>query len=100
MSIVEKVGNALPDPVFLFAIMAILVIVFSGIASLFNIEVIHPGNGEVIKPLNLFSVEGLHKILTGMVKNFTSFAPLGTVLVALLGIGVAEGSGFIAAALR
>lgn len=100
LSIIERVGNALPDPVFLFAIMAFLVIVFSGIASLFHIEVTHPGTGEIIRPLNLFSVEGLHKILTEMVRNFTSFAPLGTVLVALLGIGVAEGSGFIAAALR
>jgi len=100
LGIIEKVGNALPDPVFLFALLAMLVIVISGITSLFSIEVIHPGTGETIRPVNLFSVEGLHKILTGMVKNFTSFAPLGTVLVALLGIGVAEGSGFIGTILR
>lgn len=100
LGIVEKVGNALPDPVSLFALLAVLVIIISGITSLFDIEVIHPGTGETIRPVNLFSVEGLHKILTGMVKNFTSFAPLRTVLVALLGIGVAEGSGFIGTILR
>jgi len=100
LRVIEKVGNALPDPVFLFAIFAFLVIVVSGITSLFEIEAIHPGTGEIVKPVNLFSIDGLHKILTGMVRNFTSFAPLGTVLVALLGIGVAEGSGFIGAVLR
>jgi p-aminobenzoyl-glutamate transporter AbgT len=46
------------------------------------------------------TIPGLHRMLTQMVANFTSFAPLGTVLVAMLGIGIAEGSGLIAAALR
>ncbi len=100
LSMVEKIGNALPDPVFLFALLAFLVVLLSGVTSLFDIEVVHPGTGEIVKPVNLFSVKGLHKILTGMVHNFTSFAPLGTVLVALLGIGVAEGSGFIGTILR
>jgi len=100
LRVIEKVGNALPDPTTLFALMAFLVIIVSGITSLFNIEVTHPGTGEIIKPVNLFSVQGLHRILTNLVVNFTSFAPLGTVLVSLLGIGVAEGSGFISAALR
>jgi aminobenzoyl-glutamate transport protein len=100
LTIVEKIGNALPDPVSLFAILAFLVVVISGITSLFDIEVLHPGTGEIVRPVNLFSVEGIHKILTNMVTNFTSFAPLGTVLVSLLGIGVAEGTGLIGAVLR
>ncbi len=100
LSIIEKVGNALPDPVSLFALMALAVVVISGITSSFDIAVTHPGTGELIKPVNLLSVEGLHKILTEMVDNFTSFAPLGTVLVSLLGIGIAEGTGLIGAALR
>lgn len=100
LSTIEKVGNALPDPTTLFALLALSVIVISGITSLFNIEVIHPGTGELIRPVNLFSVEGLHRILKEMVTNFTSFAPLGTVLVSLLGIGVMEGSGLIGTALR
>ena len=44
--------------------------------------------------------EGLQRIVTGLVTNFTSFAPLGTVLVALLGVGVAEHSGLLSAAMR
>ena len=97
---VEKIGNALPHPATLFAIFAGLVIIISGITAQFDIEVVNPGTGEVIKPVNLMSKEGLHKILTEMVTNFTGFAPLGVVLVALLGIGIAEGSGLIGTVLR
>jgi len=97
---VEKIGNALPHPASLFAIFALLIIVISGVISFFDISATHPGTGEVVTPFNLISREGLHMILTEMVYNFTSFAPLGVVLVALLGIGVAEGSGLISSALR
>lgn len=97
---VERVGNALPHPATLFAIFAGLIIVISGLVSFFDISAKHPGTGEVVTPFNLISTEGLHLIITEMVHNFTSFAPLGVVLVALLGIGVAEGSGLISSALR
>ncbi|HSP88114.1 MAG TPA: AbgT family transporter, partial [Ignavibacteriaceae bacterium] len=100
LSIIEKVGNALPHPATLFALFAFAVIILSWVASLFNLEVIHPGTGETIKPISLLSIEGLHRIITTMVTNFTGFAPLGTVIVALLGIGIAEGSGLIGTALR
>lgn len=100
LAIIEKTGNALPHPATLFAIFALLVIVISAITSLFDLEVIHPGTGEIIRPVNLMTVEGLHKILTNMVVNFTSFAPLGVVLVAMLGIGIAESTGLIGTALR
>jgi aminobenzoyl-glutamate transport protein len=97
---VERVGNALPDPTTLFALSALAVIVLSGIAAQFDLSVAHPTTGEVIHPVSLLSVDGLHRILTGLVTNFTSFAPLGTVLVALIGIGVAEASGLIGAVMR
>jgi len=100
LSIVEKIGNALPHPATLFALFALLVVVLSAIVSQFDLSVIHPGTGQVVKPFNLLSAEGLHMILTKMVTNFTGFAPLGTVLVALLGIGIAEGSGLIGTILR
>lgn len=97
---VEKVGNLLPHPATLFAGFALLVVLISWIVSFYDISVIHPGTKETIKPFNLLSTEGLHFMMTKMVKNFTDFAPLGTVLVALLGIGIAEGSGLIGAVLR
>lgn len=100
LAVVERAGNALPHPATLFAGMALLVVVVSGIAASLDLEVTHPGTGETIRPVSLLSVPGLHRILEGMVTNFTSFAPLGTVLVAMLGIGVAEGSGLLATVLR
>ncbi len=100
LNIVEKGGNALPHPATLFAIFAGLVILLSGLFSMFDLQVAHPRTGELVTPVNLMSVEGLDRILTQMVTNFTSFAPLGTVLVAMLGIGIAESSGLIGTALR
>lgn len=100
LATVERGGNALPHPATLFALLAGVVVVISAIAARSGLEVIHPGTGELIRPVSLASVEGLHRILTEMVTNFTNFAPLGTVLVAMLGIGVMESSGLIGAALR
>lgn len=100
LNVVEKGGNALPHPATLFALLAVLVVLLSGVAAYFDLSAPHPSTGESIGVVNLMTLEGLHRISTNMVTNFTSFAPLGTVLVALLGIGVAEHSGMIGASLR
>ncbi len=100
LKLIERSGNALPHPVSIFAILAGIVILLSAVGSWMNLSVIHPGNGKLIYVVNLFSVEGLHRILTGTVTNFTGFAPLGTVLVAMIGIGIAEYSGLISALMR
>jgi aminobenzoyl-glutamate transport protein len=100
LSIVERLGNALPHPATLFAGFAGFIILLSWLLSMFNLSVTHPGTGKTISVVNLVSAEGLHRILTNMITNFTGFAPLGTVLVSLLGIGIAEGTGLIGAALR
>jgi len=97
---IERIGNALPHPATLFAGLALLVVLMSGIFAAIDLEATHPGTGEVIRPVSLLSLHGLHRILTEMVTNFTSFAPLGTVLVSMLGIGIAERTGLIGAALR
>ncbi len=100
LSTVERGGNALPHPGTLFAILAGVIVLVSAVAARTGIEVVHPGTGELIQPVSLATVAGLHRILTEMVTNFTSFAPLGTVLVSMLGIGVLESSGLIGAGLR
>jgi aminobenzoyl-glutamate transport protein len=100
LAIIERVGNALPHPATLFALLAGAVLFFSWVFSLLDVAALHPATGEPIRPVNLLSVDGLHRILTETIHNFTSFAPLGTVLVAMLGIGVAEGSGLIGTGLR
>jgi len=97
---VEKGGNALPHPASLFGILAIFTLFISFIGSYFQWGAVHPATGEYITTVNLISKEGLHRILLEMVDNYTGFAPLGIVMVALLGIGVAESSGLISAAIR
>ncbi|HYN85257.1 MAG TPA: AbgT family transporter [Pyrinomonadaceae bacterium] len=100
LSFIERAGNILPHPATLFIILALFVVVLSAITSAAGVSVVHPGTKEVIKAESLLTVAGLHRILTSLVTNFTGFAPLGTVLVAMLGIAVAEGSGLISAVLR
>jgi aminobenzoyl-glutamate transport protein len=100
LDVIERIGNRLPDPTTLFALLALLIVAASGVAARFDLSVAHPTTGELIEPLSLMSVAGLHRVLTGLVTNFTGFAPLGTVLVAMIGIGVAEVSGFIGAVMR
>ena len=100
LSIVERGGNALPHPVTLFALMAVLVVIVSAVAVRLNLSAVHPTTGAVVTPVSLLTIAGLHRMMTELVTNFTGFAPLGTVLVAMLGIAVAEGSGLISAALK
>jgi aminobenzoyl-glutamate transport protein len=100
LTVVERGGNALPQPATLFAIMAALVVVVSAIAAQFDLSAVHPGTGKPVVPVSLLTIPGLHRMMTEMVSNFTGFAPLGTVLVAMLGIAVAEGSGLIGAGLK
>lgn len=97
---IERAGNALPHPATLFVILAALVVVLSYFLNRWDIQVVHPGTGKTVGVVNLLSVEGLHRIIMGALPNFIGFAPLGTVLVCLLGIAVAEHSGLIGAALR
>ncbi|MCY2959728.1 MAG: AbgT family transporter [Planctomycetota bacterium] len=97
---IERVGNGLPHPATLFLCLAVLVVVASELAVRSGVEVARPGTGEIVRPVSLMTIDGLHRILTSLVTNFTGFAPLGTVLVALLGIGIAESSGFIGTSMR
>jgi len=96
----ERIGNALPHPATLFALFALAALVFSAVGDWLGWTAVHPGTKETIYPVNLLNHDGIHRILLEMVDNFTSFAPLGIVLVAMLGIGIAEQSGLISAVIR
>jgi aminobenzoyl-glutamate transport protein len=87
---VEKGGNALPHPAALFGIFALITLLFSAIGHYLQWGGVNPATGETIRAVNLLSKEGLHRVILEMVNNYTGFAPLGIVMVALLGIGVAE----------
>lgn len=107
LRIVEWLGNCLPHPVTLFALLALMVALVSGIASWLEWEVVfqkmQPGGGfveEKYVATNIMSGDGFRWLVQNLVTNFTSFAPLGTVLVALLGVAVAERSGLLSAVIR
>ena len=96
----ERAGNALPHPATLFALFALAALLFSALGHFLGWSAIHPATGEIIRPVNLLSHDGIHRILLETVDNFTGFAPLGIVLVAMLGIGIAEQSGLIHTVIR
>jgi len=93
----EALGNRLPDPVVLFAGTAALVVAVSVLSA--GAAVDHPATGEPVVVRSLVEPELLRRMWTEAVKNFAGFPPLGSVLVAVMGIGVAERSGLIAALL-
>lgn len=91
---IEYAGNKLPDPIVLFFILCGIVLVVSSITSFFNVSAVHPVTGEKVVAQNLLTGTSFADFLTTMVKNFTDFPPLGMVLVMMLGVGLAEQSGF------
>ena len=94
---IEKAGNKLPDPATLFVVLAALIVVLSGVFSLMGVTAVHPGTGKTLAVVNLFSKEGIRLMWSKAVSNFSGFAPLGMVLVAVIGAGAAEKSGFLGA---
>lgn len=100
LDFIEKKGNKLPDPAILFLSLMVLIWVLSAIFSGVSFSEIDPRTGSAIEIVNLLSGTSLAAFLSNMVTTFTSFAPLGIVLVAMLGVGVAEHSGYINAGLK
>ena len=97
---IEVVGNRLPHPATLFLMMAVLVALLSWWASAVGLQATHPATGEVIAVRNLLSADGIRWIYTNVESNFVNFPPLGLVLVIMIGIGVAEGSGLFTVLVR
>ncbi|NUN15947.1 MAG: AbgT family transporter [Myxococcales bacterium] len=97
---VEKIGNKLPDPAVLFVLALLITWVVSAFLAGLTFEVPSVDGAKTRTVANQLSGQALTTFLADMVKTFTGFHPLGVVLVALLGVGVAEHSGFINAALK
>jgi len=103
---VEKTGNKLPDPAFIFFYLIIFLVGISIVADLMNVAANHPtqvnadGTPKVEDAVSLLSAENIQRLWVEMPKTFTHFHPLGYVLVVMLGAGVAERSGLFASAIR
>ncbi len=102
---IERTGNKLPDPVFLFFGLILILVAISVLASLLGLSAQHPtqvdanGNPVMIHAASLLSAANIRRFLVEMPMTFTYFAPLGMVLVVMLGAGVAERSGLFATAM-
>lgn len=100
LNVIETLGNKLPDPAMLFFILLVAVWVLSAILAPIDFGEVHPRTGEALEVQNQLTGENLADFLANMVSTFVLFAPLGIVLVAMLGVGVAEHSGWIDAGLK
>jgi aminobenzoyl-glutamate transport protein len=100
LSVIEVAGNKLPDPAILFALLLALVWALSWAMSGLVFNEIDPRTGQAIQVKNLLAPAALTDFTAKMVNIFVTFPPLGVVLVAMLGLGVAEYTGFINAGLR
>lgn len=107
---IEKVGNKLPNPVTLFLIMSLIVIIVSQLLEMANMSVTYEISSMVdgklqvneieAKVVSLMNFEGIRHIFSSFIKNFVAYPPLGVVLIAMLGVGMAEGTGFIDVVLK
>ena len=97
---IERIGNRLPHPVTLFVIGTIVIMLFSQLAVSFEWQVLNPVTKSELQANSLISFSGIWWFLSHMVENFIKFPPLGIVLTGMLGIGMAERSGFLPALLK
>ena len=101
---IERVGNSLPHPAIIFVIMIAILAVIAQICASAGVSVsYYDAKAEAestIEAVSLLNAEGIRYMFSSLVDNFTSFAPLGVVLVAMFGVGVAEEAGFFDAGLR
>ena len=97
---IERAGNKLPDPITLFLGLSVIVMLISALCSALGVSAVNPADGSTIEVFNLLSADGLRYLWSNVITNFSGFAPLGMVLVAVIGSSVAEKSGFLVALMQ
>lgn len=97
---IEVLGNRLPHPFWLFALLAALIVPLSELLARMGASAVDPTTGETVAVTSLLNGEGLRRIVAEVVPNVVEFPPLGVVLVVMLGVAVADGAGLITTALR
>jgi aminobenzoyl-glutamate transport protein len=97
---IERAGNKLPHPFWLFIILSALLIVLSWALAAMKVSAVNPADNKPVVAQNLLSAEGVEMMLGGAITNFAEFPALGTVLVVMLGVAVADRAGLLAAVLR
>ncbi len=100
LDIIERAGNKLPDPAILFLILLVFIWILSALLSPFQFAEVDPRTGETLRVINMLSGDQMASFLANMTNTFITFAPLGIVLLAMLGVGAAEHSGYINTAIK
>jgi aminobenzoyl-glutamate transport protein len=101
LSAVERIGNRLPDPATLFVLLGAATLLASALGAWAGWSVVDPRDpSKTVAVRSLLDADGLRWILTQAIRNFLDFPPLAIVLVAMLGIGVAERTGLFPALLK
>ena len=100
LGLIERVGNKIPDITVLFIGAFVIVCVVSAILSQISFDYVHPATGKQITVNNMLSGKELVTLMSKMVTNYANFPPLTMVIVATLGIGIADGSGYINTGLK
>ncbi|WZH51466.1 MAG: AbgT family transporter [Nocardioides alkalitolerans] len=100
LALVERVGNRLPHPFWLFWILSGTLAVASAVLAARSTSVTLPGSGDDVVVRNLLSADGAAFALGSALENFAGFPPLPVVVTVLMGVAVAERSGLMAAVLR
>jgi aminobenzoyl-glutamate transport protein len=97
---IERVGNRLPEPFILFALLTLVVAVVSTLMAAFGVTVAIPGADEITAVRGAFTAEGVEWFFTSLAENFIGFPPLQTVVTIMLGVGLAERTGMLTALIR
>lgn len=97
---VERLGNALPDPIFIFIAIILALVGVSVIGAAAGWSAINPVTGDTLVVTSLLSEENVQRLLVDMPRTYTGFAPLGFALTIMLGASIADRSGLLAALMR
>ncbi|MFC3994562.1 AbgT family transporter [Nocardiopsis sediminis] len=100
LAVIERVGNKLPHPFWLFVILTAAITLISWLLSALDVSVVSPADGETVAVQSLVSEAGARMMVEGAIENFVTFPPLGVILVVMLGVAVADKAGLLAAILR
>lgn len=100
MAVIERVGNALPHPFWLFWILSAILAVVSAILAALDVSVVSPKDGKIVAVQNLLSGDGLQMAVSTAISNFAEFPPMATIVVVIMGVALAERTGFLQAVMR
>ncbi|MFD7312780.1 MULTISPECIES: AbgT family transporter [unclassified Streptomyces] len=100
LGVIERVGNRLPHPFWLFVILSAALVVLSWGLNGLGVSAESPTDGATVVVRSLVSDAGVTMMLDGLIDNYATFPPLGVVLVVMLGVSVADRAGLLTAMLR